>query len=54
MCHGYWRDRERREEELREEPLVFISDEEPREPVEPVAEEPPEREPEKVPAGVAD
>jgi hypothetical protein len=56
MCHGYWERRLRRmEDERREEPVTFISDPEPREPVEPVAEEPSEeRELEKVPAGVAD
>jgi hypothetical protein len=41
------------EEERREEPITFVSDPEPREPAEPVAEEPREREPEKVPAGVS-
>jgi hypothetical protein len=55
MCHGYWERWERRfEEEKREEPITFVSDPEPREPVEPIAEEPREEEREKVPAGVAD
>jgi hypothetical protein len=52
MCHGYWERWERRmQDERREEDRIeFVSDPEVREPVEPVAEE----EPEKVPAGVAD
>jgi hypothetical protein len=55
MCHGYWSRWERRFREREEEPITFVSDpevKEPAEPAEPVAEEP--REPEKVPAGVAD
>ena len=57
MCHGYWSRWEQRiEEERREQPVTFVSDPEPREPAEPVVEEPREEEvvAEKVPAGVAD
>jgi hypothetical protein len=57
MCHGRWArwERwERREEEQREEPITFVSDPDVREPVEPIAEDEPREERDKVPAGVAD
>jgi hypothetical protein len=56
MCHGYWSRLERRDSERYDEPIQFVSDSEVKEPVEPVAEQLGEYEPEpdKIPAGVAD
>jgi hypothetical protein len=56
MCHGYSSRWERRFREREEEPITFVSDPEAKEPTEPVAEAPreSEREPDRVPAGVAD
>ena len=52
MCHSSWRRRSERFEDREEErPITFVSDPEPREPVEPRAEEEHEEREEKVPAG---